>query len=99
MAIGGYKIRNQLAIHFITFAVVNWIDAFTRIEYKNIVIDSLKYCRKEKGLNIHCWVIMTNHVHFIFSANEGFELSNILRDFKKHTSDKIIKSSLETLYF
>ena len=27
MNIGGYKIRNPAAIHFITFAVVEWIDA------------------------------------------------------------------------
>jgi len=26
---GGYKIRNQAAIHFITFAVTEWIDVFS----------------------------------------------------------------------
>ena len=25
---GGYKIRNQEAIHFITFAVVEWVDVY-----------------------------------------------------------------------
>jgi hypothetical protein len=30
MSEGGYKIRNQAAIHFITFAVVEWVDVFTR---------------------------------------------------------------------
>ena len=35
----GYKIRNKAGIHFITFAVVEWIDVFTRNEYKNILID------------------------------------------------------------
>jgi putative transposase len=95
MSTGGYKIRNQQAIHFITFAVVNWIDVFTRKEYKDIVVDSLRHCQKEKGLIIHCWVIMTNHVHYILSAKEGFELSNILRDFKKFTSDKLIKAIIQ----
>jgi REP element-mobilizing transposase RayT len=33
---------------------------------------------------------MTNHVHFIFSVKEGNKLSEILRDFKKYTSVKII---------
>ncbi len=90
MAEGGYKIRDQQAIHFITFAVVEWVDVFARNEYKDILLDSLRYCQKEKGLEIYSWVIMTNHVHFIVSAKEGFALSNILRDFKKHTSVKII---------
>lgn len=27
----GYKIRNAKEIHFITFAVVEWVDVFTRV--------------------------------------------------------------------
>ncbi len=90
MPSGGYKIRDQQAIHFITFAVVGWVDVFTRVAYKDLLLESLRYCQKEKGLEIYCWVIMTNHVHFILSAREGFALSNILRDFKKYTSVEII---------
>ena len=33
---GGYKIRKQNAVHFIAFAVVGWIDVFTRREYSGI---------------------------------------------------------------
>lgn len=95
MSDAGYKIRNQNAIHFITFSVIKWVDALTRKEYKDILIDSLKHCQENKGLLIHCWVIMNNHVHFILSAIEGFKLSNILRDFKKHTSSKILETMEE----
>lgn len=42
MSIGGYKIRNKEEIHFITFAVVEWVDVFTRKQYRDIVIDSLR---------------------------------------------------------
>jgi putative transposase len=41
MSIGGYKIRNQAAIHFITFAVTEWIDIFSRQVYQDIVLDSI----------------------------------------------------------
>jgi len=78
----GYKIRNQQGLHFITFAVVEWVDVFTRQQYRDILIESLEYCIKHKGLNLHAWVIMSNHVHFIMSAKEEFMLSDILRDFK-----------------
>lgn len=37
----GYKIRNQQAVHFVTFAVVEWVDVFTRREYTCIVVESL----------------------------------------------------------
>ena len=86
-----YKIGNQNALHYLTFATVNWIDVFTGKKYRDVLIDSLAYCRKEKGLELYGYVIMSNHVHLIARAKEGFELSNILRDFKKHTSKQIIK--------
>jgi putative transposase len=88
----GYKIRDQNAIHFITFSVVQWVDVFTRKDYADIVVDSLKYCQKEKGLLVHAWCLMPNHVHLILSAKIGFRLSDILRDFKKYTSVKIGKA-------
>lgn len=92
MAEGGYKIRDQQAIHFITFAVIDWVDVFTKQAYRDIVLDSLRYCQREKGLIINSWVIMSNHVHFILSAKEGFELNNILRDLKKQSSITIIRA-------
>ncbi|NTS40712.1 transposase [Flavisolibacter sp. BT320] len=89
MSIGGYKIRDQQAIHFITFAVVEWVDVFTRKAYRDILIDSLRHCQQQKGLVLHAWCIMSNHVHLLVSAH-GNNLSDILRDFKKFTSKQII---------
>ena len=48
-----------------------------------MLIDSLAYCRKEKGLELYGYVIMNNHVHLIARAKEDSELSDIFRDFKK----------------
>jgi REP element-mobilizing transposase RayT len=91
MSEGGYKIRNKEGIHFITFAVVEWVDVFTRKEYKDILIESLKHCQKERGLQIYSWCIMSNHVHLVISAIQN-DTSEILRDFKKFTSKEIIKA-------
>jgi len=35
---------------------------------------------------------MSNHLHLVACANEGSNLSDILRDFKKHTSKAIIET-------
>jgi len=87
----GYRISEQQAVYFITCTVVQWIDVFTRKEYADIVVDSLRYCQKNKGLNnIYGWVIMSNHIHLIISCNDDFELSHTLRDFKKFTSSQIV---------
>ena len=91
MSDGGYKIHNQAAIHFITFAVSEWVDVFTRKEYRDIVLESIRFCQKEKGLLLHSWCIMSNHLHLIVSAkNEN--LSDVLRDFKKFTSKQVISA-------
>lgn len=90
----GYKIRNLEGIHFVTFAVVGWVDVFTRKEYRDIVIDSLKYCQKEKGLVLYSWCLMSNHIHLVVRAINN-DTSDILRDFKKFTSNQIIKAITE----
>jgi REP element-mobilizing transposase RayT len=78
-------IRNQDACYFLTFQIVGWMDLFTRRVYRDIVVDSLQYCQENKGLLIYGWVIMSNHVHCIFSSSTG-NLSGTIRDFKRHTS-------------
>ena len=78
-------------MHFLTFTVVDWIDVFTRKDYKLELVNSMNYCIKEKGLIVYGWVIMSNHMHVIWAAKEGYQLSAIIRDFKKFTAKSIIK--------
>ena len=91
MGEGGYKIRNQEEVHFITCTVVQWADIFCRPVFAEIITDSLNFCIHEKGLLVHAWVLMPNHFHGIVRAAEGENLSAILRDFKKYTAGKILK--------
>lgn len=89
-----YKFQNQEFPYFVTFTVVNWIDVFTRLEYKDIIVESLKYCIKNKGLKLYAWVIMSNHVHLIIGTKDT-PMQDILRDLKKYTSRTIIKTIAE----
>ncbi len=87
-----YFIVEQHAPYYVTFTVVDWVDVFTRMRYRQIVVDSLNYCIKEKGLIVWGWCLMSNHMHAILQAKEGRSLSNIIRDFKKFTSKAIVAS-------
>ena len=80
-----YQIREQNSIHYLTFTVVDWIDVFTRIDYKQSIVQSLNYCIEHKGLEVYAWVLMTNHMHLIAKAKSNYRLSEIIRDFKKFT--------------
>ena len=87
-----YAIRDQQALYFITFTVINWVDVFIRDEYRQIIIDSLNYCSQHKELNVHAYCIMTSHVHLILSARETHELSSVIRDFKSYTARQLKKA-------
>lgn len=84
----GYK-------YFITLTVVDWIDIFTRPVYRHIILDSLEYCKKNKGLIVNAWCLMSNHLHMIVETIDRTSLSDVLRDFKKFTSKEIIKTIQE----
>jgi REP element-mobilizing transposase RayT len=71
------------------------VDVFTRNEYKDILIENLAWCQKNKGLEVFAWCIMTNNVHLIARAEECISLSDILRDFKKFTSKAVLKAIRE----
>ncbi|HWH63372.1 MAG TPA: transposase [Ginsengibacter sp.] len=88
MSKGGYKIFDQGGLYYVSFAVVGWVDVFTRKEYRDIVIESLQYCQKEKGLVIYGWCIMSNHAHLIISAKEN-NVSSVLGDFKNIRASKL----------
>jgi REP element-mobilizing transposase RayT len=90
-----YKFHNPDGVYFISFAVVEWLDVFTRNEHKNSIIDSLHYCQKEKGMEVFAWCIMTNHVHLIFRSATEQKPELLLGDFKRFTSKAIVKAIIE----
>ena len=50
---------------------------------------------ENKGLEVFAYVIVSNHLHIIVRAKEGFVLSHILRDFKKFTSKQLVAKIAE----
>ncbi|MFZ6012009.1 MAG: REP-associated tyrosine transposase [Bacteroidota bacterium] len=87
-----YKVWDQNKLYFVTFAVIRWLDVFTRREYKDIFIDSLRYCQKHKGLELYAYCIMPNHVHMIIGRKSAQSLQRMVRDIKKYTSVKIFEA-------
>jgi len=86
-----YTIADQNAVYFLTFTITDWMDIFTRSCFRMIIVDSLNYCIGNKGFTIYAWCLMSNHIHLVAKANDGFRLSDIIRDFKKFTAKKIIE--------
>lgn len=83
-----YKIAEDYQPHFVTCTVIGWVDVFSREGYKEKIIESLSFCQKHKGLLLHAWIIMSNHLHLVISSQHN-RLPDIMRDFKKYTSKQI----------
>ncbi len=77
-------------LYFITSTIIEWIPVFTKREYCDIIVQSLNYCRQNKGLRLFAYVIMPDHVHAVASSGN---LSAIIKDFKSHTAKEILRAA------
>jgi len=85
----GYHIEQQDELHYMTFQIVEWVDIFTRKIYRDIVVDSLKYCQQNKGLEIYAFVIMSNHINLLIRSDIE-KLSDTIKEFKSFTAMQIL---------
>jgi REP element-mobilizing transposase RayT len=84
------EFEEKSGAYFISFATVNWIDVFTRDAYFWCIIESLDFCRKNKGMELYGYCIMPSHIHLIFLSSLN-DPSGLIRDFKGFTSKKMLK--------
>ncbi|MFA5657641.1 MAG: transposase, partial [Dysgonamonadaceae bacterium] len=54
------------------------------------IAESLAYCRKNKGLRLFAWCLMTNHIHLVCTTEPPFKMSDFVRDFKKFTAKAVL---------
>ena len=89
-----YKIFEGDEVYFVTFTIVEWIKVLENDDYKDLIINTIKFYQHNKGLVVYGYCIMPNHVHMIVQAVSTFTISEILRDVKKFTS-RAITNKLE----
>ncbi len=87
-----YKAIMPGKAYFLTMTIVGWIDIFTRLSQRFTIINSLKYCQTNKGLEIYAYCLMPSHLHLMCRAPDEIKLFEIIRDFKKFTSKQMIKN-------
>ena len=81
-----WTVHQETKYYFCTTSVTDWYPLFNKNDYCDIILRSLSYCRLHKGLNLHAYVIMPDHLHLIVSCGGGRSLPDIIRDFKRYTS-------------
>jgi putative transposase len=86
-----HPIFDPTHLYFITTTAVERAHLFRRDVIKRIIADSLNYVRVHQWIHLYVFVIMPNHIHFIVRFLEGHVLSDVMRDFKKHTAKQIVR--------
>ena len=79
-------------LYFATMTITGWIDLFTRADYADIVLDSLRHCIRHKGLRLYEFCIMPSHIHLLADLEDDDQLlAHVLRDVKGYTAKKLLK--------
>jgi REP element-mobilizing transposase RayT len=86
-----FRITTPDELYFVTLTTVGWVDVFTRIDYKNILVENLAYCQLNENLEIYSYVIMSNHIHIICRRLDK-DLNELLGRFKSYSAKQIIKA-------
>jgi len=86
-----YKIHDPDKAYFITMTTVGWIDIFTRRNHKLAIVDSLKYCQENKGLEIY-----DNHSKLIFTNKFFYEKLHYIH--QNPVLDMIVEKPEEYLF-
>ena len=82
-----YKVYPEItSYYYSTLSITAWIPIFQNNHYFRLIITSLQFCRKNKGLFLLGYVIMPTHLHLITSNEVNTTLPEIMRDFKNFTS-------------
>jgi putative transposase len=81
---------------FFTATILEWKHLLKDDDYKDIIINSLRFLVEEKSVTINCFVIMPNHIHLIWQIQDGFKQSQVQMRFLKFTAQQMKFKLLDT---
>jgi REP-associated tyrosine transposase len=71
---------------FLTATILEWKPLLKDDQYKDIIIESLRFLKNEGSIVVYGFVIMPNHLHLIWQIQDGFKRDNIQMRFLKFTA-------------
>jgi putative transposase len=74
---------------FFTATILEWKQLLRSDEYKQIIIDSLLFLKKEGSIIVNAFVIMPNHIHLIWHIQNNYTREKIQLRFLKYTAQQM----------
>ena len=76
-------------LEFFTATCLNWQHLLSDNRHKEIVVNSLKFLVDNKRIDLYGFVIMSNHVHKLWSKKEEWLDKDVQQHFSKFTAQQI----------
>ena len=89
----------QHSPQFFTATILEWKHLLKSDEYKQIIIDSLLFLKKEGSITVNAFVIMPNHIHLIWHIQDGYKREKIQLRFMKYTAQQMKFRLIDTQDF
>ncbi len=82
-------INTEYHPQFFTATILEWKHLLKEDKYKNIILNSLRFLVKEQRVIVNSFVIMSNHIHIIWQAINGFTPQQVQQSFLKYTAQQM----------
>jgi len=77
---------------FFTATIIDWKHLLLDNQYREIIIDILKFLVADNRIILNAFVIMSNHMHIIWQPTFAFTPSNIQASLLTHTAKQFKRS-------
>ena len=77
-------------IQFFTATILNWQHLLKDDACKNIIMAAVKHRVQLEQVKVYGYVIMPNHIHFLWYIDPAIDRSDFQRDFLKYVSAQLI---------
>jgi len=82
---------NPKYLYFVTTKAVDYAHVFKRDVVRRLLADALDCLCLRGKLTLHVFVIMPNHIHLIARCLPENPVEDVIRDYKRHTADRLIR--------
>ena len=79
-------------LFFVTATIVDWVRILKKKQYRDIVLNSLKWLHTNDRIKLYAFVIMPNHLHFISKPTDEYSINQILQIFSSFTAHEFLKN-------
>jgi len=81
----------QALAYFVTATLSGFVELLDEEGYAQIILRNLDFYREKFGFRLLAYVVMPQHIHLVLQPSSKGNISQIMRDFKRHTAKEIIE--------